>query len=103
MAKQKEKKDERPVLGIAWYREGDWDLLRKVSTDADELEETYAEWVSFASAQYAKFRSAGVRVAKVDIDIHELIAWCRDRHRPVDADSRSEFTAHKTAELYPSG
>src|SRR5436190_13564981 len=32
------------VAGIAWFRADQWQLLRSLSTDADELEETYEEW-----------------------------------------------------------
>jgi hypothetical protein len=100
MAKRKKEDAAGPIIGLAWYREGDWDFLLKVSADAEELEETYAEWVSLASARYAQAKATGMPIVKVDIDVHELVAWCRDRGCPVDANSRAEFAAHKTAEQH---
>ena len=36
------------VAGIAWFRADQWQLLRSLSADVDELEETYEEWVAIA-------------------------------------------------------
>ncbi len=36
------------VAGIAWFRASQWQLLRSLATDADDLEETHEEWVKIA-------------------------------------------------------
>jgi len=36
------------VAGIAWFRANQWQLLRSLATDAEDLEETHEEWVKIA-------------------------------------------------------
>ncbi len=42
------------VVGMAWYRREQWPMLRAVSADADKLEESYDEWVEYASRQFRR-------------------------------------------------
>ena len=32
-------------VGVAWYREDQWNRLRALATDRDKLANTYAEWL----------------------------------------------------------
>jgi len=36
------------VTGIAWYRPEQWERLREVSEDVENLEETYEAWLETA-------------------------------------------------------
>jgi hypothetical protein len=87
----------KTVIGMAWYRPDQWERLRQVSMDADELETTYEEWVAVASARFAELKSQGAHVEKVDMDVEEWVQWCFEHHKPLNADSRSEFAARKLA------
>ena len=91
-----EKGDQDNVaVGMAWYRPDQWDALRVVSSDSEELEATFREWEEYASVQYEDLRKAGINIQKVDVNVPELVAWCKARGVPVDSDSRSEFAADK--------
>ena len=35
---------------------------------------------------------------KVEVDVEELLEWCRQQGRPVDAAARAEFAAEKLIE-----
>jgi len=81
------------VVGIAWFRPDQWQLLRSVASDADILEQTHAEWESLAEKTIRDLARQGVRARKVDVDINELQAWCNSQQRPLDASARAVYAA----------
>ena len=81
-------------LGIAWYREDQWSLLHTVSVDADNLEKTYAEWLSFAQTRYDELVKKGTRVEKVDVDVQDMASWCRELGRKVDGTGRTAYVVY---------
>ena len=87
---------EQVVIGIGWYRPDQWQLLREFSSDADELEETYAEWETEAAKAFGYAQNPGVLVVKVDVDVEELLTWCQQKGVAVNADARAEFIVLKT-------
>jgi hypothetical protein len=97
MTKNKESEEET-IVGIAWYRSKQWRRVRDISTDGDDLAETYEEWLRFAEEKLAELAADGVRVEKVDIDSEELIGWCNERGREIDRYARSAYTVEKLRE-----
>jgi hypothetical protein len=81
------------VAGCAWYRAEQWERLLEISADRDKLEATYEEWVVNALESLQKMRQAGMRVEKMDVDVEELLAWCRARGLQVDGKARSQYAA----------
>ena len=97
---RKHKSTERPgtadvVSGVAWYRAEQWSRLLEVSVDHSELEGTYDEWQAMATKGLADLARAGVWARKVDVDVDELVEWCRSEGRPVDGAARAAFAALK--------
>jgi hypothetical protein len=93
---QNPQEKEQFVIGIGWYRPEQWQLLREVSVDVDDLEETYAEWETGAAEAFKNANNPGVLVVKVDVDVEELMTWCQQHGVAVNADARAEFIARKT-------
>lgn len=61
---------------MAWYREDQYQRIRREMSDGHVLHDTYGEWLK-ASLQYeAGFKSAGKRAVRVDFDIDAFLAWC---------------------------
>jgi len=83
------------VTGVAWYRREQWDRLLAVSADRDMLEPTFDEWLSFAEDKVKALERQGVRLQKVDVDVDELISWCRAQNRKVDGPARTRFVIEK--------
>ena len=90
--------EEEVVVGIAWYRSKQWQRVRDISTDADDLEDTYDDWLRLAEQKLAELTAAGVRVEKVDVDSEELIVWCNERGLEINGHARSSYTAEKLRE-----
>ena len=82
-------------VGIAWYQPDQWQRLLTVSVDKDKLEETYNEWIKEAERVIKELRRQGLYIIKVDVNIEELVAWCRKKKIPVNGEARSMYAAYK--------
>jgi len=88
----------RTVIGVAWYRKEQWDRLLEISSDRDNLDDTYEEWKANAEASLPMLTQEGYVPRKIDVDVEELLRWCNSQKLPVDGDSRSRFTWEKLHE-----
>ena len=86
------------VSGVAWYKREQWALLKSTAPDADDLEETYDEWLEFAKHSFKVIWDTGIDLVKVDVDVDELIEWCKNEERPVDGAARTSFVIQKMKE-----
>ena len=86
---------DRPMMGIAWYKPEQWQRLREVSADPEKLEQTHAEWQALATQTLGDLQRNGFSVRKVDVNVEELVTWCREKGMAIDAQARSSFAVHK--------
>jgi hypothetical protein len=87
------------TVGIAWYRPEQWQRLREVAIDIDDVEETHAEWLGTANNIIDDMEHHGIVVRKVDVDVEELVTWCIKKGLPLDAKARASFAVHKLQRL----
>lgn len=83
----------KTVAECAWYRAEQWERLREVAADQETLGETYEEWVANAERAVREMRRAGIHAEKVEVDVEELLAWCKARNRDVDGEARAQYAA----------
>ncbi len=83
------------VTGLAWYRRDQWSRLKEAAVDSDALEPTYEEWLDHAQNTLLRLIRQGLHVRRVDIDVEEVIEWCKANRRPFDGRARAEFTSRK--------
>ncbi|MFC1523033.1 hypothetical protein ACFL6Y_11550 [Elusimicrobiota bacterium] len=86
---------DRVIAGFAWYSEEQWRKLREVAADKDNLHDTYQEWEVNVREKLRDLEKRGVIACKVDVEIDELVLWCRQKKLKVDGSARSRFIAHK--------
>jgi len=79
------------TVAIAWYRREQWGMLRAVSADAAKLEESYDDWLEFASRHVKELEARGIGVHKIDVEVGALTRWCKRQRRPVDGEARAEY------------
>ena len=91
---------DKVVIAAAWYRPSQWQRLKEISADAAELEGSYEEWKAHGVRAINRARSLARRVEKVDVDVEELLAWCKEMDLPVNAESRAHYAAEKLREKY---
>jgi hypothetical protein len=91
----RDSRSENQKVGMAWYPEDKWPLLRTVSADANQLEKTYGEWLKVAQARFDALVEKGTRVEKVNVDVEDMAAWCREMGRPVDGAGRAAYVVYR--------
>jgi hypothetical protein len=87
------------VVGLAWYRPDQWQRVREISADEDNLHDSYLEWLQSAEARFQELRSSGLRVEKVDVHSEALTLWCNERGLEINGEARSRYAAERLSEL----
>jgi len=96
----KKRKSKKQIIGVGWYKKEQWKQLRDNSEDSENLEETYYEWVANANDTIKKFSNSDYHIEKIEIDINELLEWCKKEKRALDGESRANFISLKTKEKF---
>jgi hypothetical protein len=91
---------ESTPVGLAWYKKDQWDFLRQISADVDDLEDTYEEWLQNAEETYIKMKNLGLDARKFPVDMFELAKWCREQNCPVNSESRATYAAEMLRHSY---
>jgi hypothetical protein len=81
------------VIGIGFYRREQWTLLLETAADAHILEKTYDEWLELLDSSIEKIRSYGVEPELVDVDVNELLDFCKRQGLQNNAMARSGYIA----------
>ena len=90
--KEAQQPDREPMIqAMVWYKQEDYDALRAIFQDGDQLPPTYDEWLKKAEAKKAEGEAEGDQVVKVFIDPETFPEWCRIKNLPMDANSRSQL------------
>jgi len=87
-------------VGVTWYTEDQWHLVRAASTDAERFEETYADWVAMAEDATKNMLAAGIVTERVPVIASELLAWCLAHAKYNNAEARSEFVSQVLSRSY---
>ena len=85
------------AVGVVWYREADWPRLRARLADADELPDTYPEWLASAEGLLAQLRRDGIAAERVPLDPDAFAAWCAAQGLAPDARARSRYAGESVA------
>ena len=86
---------EHTVVGIAWYRPEQWQRLREISVDQEDLEDAYREWVRNTERAIRELNRNGLQCAKVAVEVEELLQWCQSQNIPVNGEARSRYVTEK--------
>jgi len=82
------------VAGVCWYRQDQYERLLACADDRDKLEDTWAEWQITAERAIRRYRSMGLDLRKVEIDLDDLLAYCRAEGCPNDDAARAAYVVH---------
>ncbi len=83
--------NKRIIIGIAWYRKEQWELLKSTAVDSEIIENTYEEWEKKANKILIKLKKQGFHVEKVDFDVEKFNEWCKKCGKKPDTRSRTEY------------
>jgi hypothetical protein len=93
----------QPVTGILWWKSGQWEIAKQISDDSSIFDDTYEEWKEAAEKAVSKYKAEGLIIYKVEVDLDDMAAWCREQNRPLDATARTHYVSIKVKELHESG
>lgn len=93
---------EKPITGILWWTPEQWEKAKQISADSHVFDDSYQEWKEGAEKALKNFRDLGLTVYQIDIDLDELIDWCKKKNRLLDGNARSEFVSGKVKERHES-
>jgi hypothetical protein len=80
-------------IGLAWYSREDWERLRAIADDREQLDDSFEEWERGALQAIRDLASVGRQVLKMPIDVEAYVTWCRERGCRLDSASRAEFVS----------
>lgn len=80
-------------VSIPWYREEDFDALRNLFTDGENLHDTYAEWLEAAESVEAEMQSQGVHTVRSIVEPGAFRDWCAGQQRQPDARARQIYAS----------
>ncbi len=86
------------VLGIGFYRREQWPLLIETAVDSHLIEKTYDDWMEVLDSSIEKIRASGLEPELVEIDVEELLAFCKEEGLPNNAACRAGFIAKLSSE-----
>lgn len=93
------------LIAIGFYREDQWPLLLKTADDIDAMEKEYGEWRKGIERLITNMRMVGIEPVSVDIDMYELLSYCREHGLKNNGKTRSQFVAEllKNSKVKESG
>lgn len=82
-----------PCIALAWFTADEWQKLKEVADDKEQLGETYEKWVAGIARLERQLHDAGQHVHRIPLDVDKLARWCKARNRPLNGEARSAFAA----------
>ena len=89
------KKKPDVLFGIAAYRKEDWQRLREISADKNQLEDTWKSWKHEYIKTKKNMKKRGMTIVEVFVDIDELINYCKKHGLEINANARARFAADR--------
>ena len=84
------------VIGIGFYKREQWPLLIETAADASVLEPTYDDWIDVLDSSLDKIKSRGITPELVEVDVYDLLVYCKEKGIKNDGKTRSMFIAKLT-------
>jgi hypothetical protein len=81
-------------VGVTWYSEDQWLLVKAAAVDPERFEETYAEWVAMAEESLKNMLAAGIVAERAPIVASDLLAWCLAHGKENSAASRAQYVSY---------
>ncbi|HUS93041.1 MAG TPA: hypothetical protein VM695_14375 [Phycisphaerae bacterium] len=86
------------LVPVPWYKPSEWERLEEIAPDLKQRYESYEQWHAGMTRAMDRLRRDGKTPVKVEIEVEDLLAWCRTAGRPVDSAARAEYAAAKLQE-----
>ena len=88
------------LIGIGKYLQEDYEEILRLSSDGNDLDDTWEDWRINQSNAKNNLQSSGFSVVDIIVKPRELVDYCRQRGLEINSESRVEFISHKTKLLH---
>ncbi|MCC5940553.1 MAG: hypothetical protein JJU37_03355 [Balneolaceae bacterium] len=93
---------EKPVTGILWWKPEQWEKAKQMSSDSHVFDDTYEDWKEGAEKALKNFQDLRITVYRIEIELDELVKWCKNQKMPIDSKARSRFVSMKVQKHHES-
>jgi len=80
-------------FSVACYRKDQYQLLLENAVDADSMDDTWEYWKKNKDKTIRRFKKQGMNCTEMEIDVNELIEYCRKNNKPNNGATRSEYVS----------
>lgn len=88
-------KSQRKIYCIPYYRKAQYDRLRQISSDKETFPESYDEMFAITELKYRQLENKKFPIVKIDVDLDELVEWCKTRSVDLNPETRTKFALEK--------
>lgn len=81
-------------LGIGCFKEAQYDELLKVSSDAENMNPTWEEWLKSKEKTKQELETQGKECVDVEVDLFELMNYCQKEGLQINGGSRAQYVQH---------
>jgi hypothetical protein len=85
----------KPSVNLAFYRKKDWSRFLESIDDRESMHETWEEWHDAYFTAKKLLLSQGFIVHDFNVNIDDLVDYCRRREIKNDGKARSQFVAKR--------
>lgn len=83
------------IMAVATYTREQWDRLREVADDRNELGSSWEEWKTGHEEAITNIRQQGFEPIEIPVDVDALQEFCRKRGLRNDSGARAEYAAYQ--------
>ena len=95
-------KEKKRTLLVAWFKESQWDHLKQIISDPENLGESYVEWRRQAEEHISMFRSTNGIVKKISVDTEKMLIWANENNIKLESSNLSSYAMHLFEEKFPT-
>jgi len=85
--------DHSACIAIAWFDAAEWQKLKAIADDAEQLDPTYEKWLEGARKLERQLHDQGQHAHRIMLDVETLARWCAARKRLLNGEARSEYAS----------
>ncbi len=94
--------NKKSTLLVCWFKEHQWDHLKQIVSDSENLGETYADWKKGAEQQISLFRKQQGTVVKMSADSEKMLQWAKENNIELSSANLSQYAFHLFEDKYPT-
>lgn len=100
--KNNQTKQKQSTLLVCWFKESQWDHLKEIVSDSENLGESYKQWKKGAEHNISLFRNNGGAVVKMRADTEKMLQWATENNIQLSSENLSQYAFHLFEEKYPT-